>query len=334
MATLKRLKNPFFGGRPMASRARKILKFMNKALYVVSIALLISGLALSFSPHPVQASQEPLSTTNGCSATAQKVHFFAVGEHVYIQYNDMGSGSHPWEIHYNNKTGKPIVSVASNPAVVGKGTATGDSGCFEAWIVQPEEADYVFKVDMGNKNHTYQVAALPTVTTTPPPPTDSTPTDPVPTNSTPTVTSPTPTDPTPSPTPSANAPERRGLLLGTLVPTTPSPTNPAPTDPPAGSPQPGSTPAPADPTEPPTTGVIVEPSSPAQNAGQIVAAIPSLPIPPAGDQNMLAPVTGADRGALSTGSAAGRELCMVGLAFLGLAMMISGTRSSFCGSRS
>ena len=133
----------------MTARTRKFMKLANQFLYVLSIAMLISGSFLSAIATPAAAQNAgSIWTATGSCGSPQDENHYAVGDVVYVVYENLGPGDHTWNITYTNKAGKPEVT---------NGTQSGDSGCFAAWTIQPAEAGYEFKVDMGGKQDSYGV---------------------------------------------------------------------------------------------------------------------------------------------------------------------------------
>lgn len=332
----------------MSLHTRNLLKYANRALYLISIALLVSGLILSLAAMPVEAASGSVKTKTSCGASSEDANTYAVGNTVYISFSDMGAGAHTWTITYTNKPGKPLVTVAgSSPLIQGTGTVTGASGCFPAWVVQPEEAGYHFTADVGGKSDGYNVTAptatptatatrtatatftfTPTATATFTPtatatftftPTATATFTPTATATfTPTATATHTSTATFTPTATATHTATATFAPTTLVPTetTPAPTEttPAPTE---------TTPAPTDPspTETGTPSILPTDSTPNPTS------VPTLSMPAAVVDHMVVnPITGADT--LHSASSRGnpRTLFMSSFSVFGIALVVTGYR--------
>lgn len=149
----------------MTKNLSKFARFLNRALYLGSAAMLVAALFLSLSPSAVQATANPgaIWTTNGdCGTSSQDVNHFSVGNHVYINFSNFPAGTYSWQIQQISGNPKPIV--ASGSYLVG----VSGAGCFDAHTVQPSEGGHEYSVDFGTKNDNYQVNSYtaPTATKT------------------------------------------------------------------------------------------------------------------------------------------------------------------------
>ena len=351
----------------MTKKTRMRLKYVNKVLYLLSIAMLISGAILSFITTPVAADSGRIWTTTGCGSAAQKANHYAVGDHVFINFEDMPAGTHTWEIRYTNKAGKPLVSLASNPLIQGTGTVSGAAGCFEAWVVQPEETGYQFKVYVDDKHHVYGVdeptpipentaASTPTFTATAT--VTSTATSPF--TATPTYTAMLSTteistpnfNATPTLTATSQATNTSTFTATPTLTAAPADTNtPEPTTTTAATntPEPTTTLAPTNtpdpiaaladtnttepipenpPTQQPTDQFLTDPAAPTPEVIPSATTVPTLYMPAAVENKVLNPITGADLGG-SAPFGASSKLMMGGLALLGAALIVTGIRRRY-----
>ena len=143
---------------------RKVLKYLNRAVYLMSAAMLMVGLALTVIPTTQVAASTVgtmWTTTNGCGADSQDVNHYAVGDHVYVNYAGFVAGTYTLIISQTD--GAPPKPVPLNTSV-----SLGESGCFDAYTIQPQDAGHGFSVDMGSgHNDNYRVGEAPTATFTP-----------------------------------------------------------------------------------------------------------------------------------------------------------------------
>lgn len=147
----------------MSKKYSKLARFVNRAFYLGSAAMMLAALVLSVSPMPALAVASPgaIWTTDGsCGLASQDVNHFAVGNHVYINFSNFPAGTYAWQIQQISGNPKPIV--ASGSYNVG---ASG-AGCFDAHTIQPNEGGHEYSADFGPKNDNYQVDSYTAPTST------------------------------------------------------------------------------------------------------------------------------------------------------------------------
>ncbi len=171
----------------------KLLKFLNRALYLGSAALLVTAMFLTVAVQPAQAANAgAIWTTTGSCGTPQNSNHYKVYDTVYINFSNMPAGSTSWQIQQADGTPpKPIV--ASGSFLVDSSGA----GCFAAHVIQPSESNHEYQVTFGNKGDNYQVDEYVAPTSTPTKTATSTS---VPPTNTPTFTATVTNTPTDTPT--------------------------------------------------------------------------------------------------------------------------------------
>ncbi len=136
----------------MKSSTRKFLKFVNQGMYVLSIAMLISGMLLSLAAKPVAAATGAIWTTTGSCGSPQNINHYNVYDVVYVNYSNLAvSTLMNWSITQKDGNPKPIVASGTYTT-----TDTG-TGCFSAYTIQPSNSGHEYSVDMAGKNDNYQV---------------------------------------------------------------------------------------------------------------------------------------------------------------------------------
>jgi hypothetical protein len=150
----------FYSKEAIMFKYRKAMLFVNRAVYIMSAAMLVAGLALSVLPATqvvAQGSGAIWTTDGSCGTSSQDVNHFAVNDHVFINGDGFTPGSYSWAI-----TGKPG-GASSDPNIdVASGTVVvGGSGafCFEAYTIQPGD-DGEYSVKVGSKGDNYRVEGV------------------------------------------------------------------------------------------------------------------------------------------------------------------------------
>lgn len=139
-------------------RNRKLLLFINRAIYVCSAAMLIAGAVLTVAPQPAVAASGAIWTTiGGCSKDpSQDINHYKTGEWVYVNGSNFTANSiHSWEIK-----GQPGNSSADPGLVVASGSTTADASgyiCIQAYQVKSDDrGEYTVDIS-GGKNDNYRV---------------------------------------------------------------------------------------------------------------------------------------------------------------------------------
>jgi len=138
----------------MTTKTRRFLKFVNQAMYVLSIAMVIASMMLSLAVKPAmaQSTEGSMWTTTDTCGDPQNINHYVVGAVVYINYRGLEAGTYNWTITQTD--GNPKPTVASGSRVVD----AGGLGCFAAHTIQPAEAEHGYTVDMGQGlNDNYRV---------------------------------------------------------------------------------------------------------------------------------------------------------------------------------
>jgi len=85
----------------MATHTRKILKFCNNAMYIMSIAMLIAGAVLPLTAKPVAAASGTVWTTDASCGTQDQMAYQEL-EPIYFNYSNITPGSYGWKITPTN----------------------------------------------------------------------------------------------------------------------------------------------------------------------------------------------------------------------------------------
>ncbi len=93
----------------MTARTRKFMKLANQFLYVLSIAMLISGSFLSAIAQPAAAATGSIWTTENTCGTQDK-NQYVEGEGIYFNYNGLEFGNYSWQIAPTNDSSSPVAT--------------------------------------------------------------------------------------------------------------------------------------------------------------------------------------------------------------------------------
>jgi hypothetical protein len=113
----------------MTTKTRRALKFVNQAMYVLSIAMVIASMMLSLAVKPAMAATGSVWTTDSTCSVQDKNHYY-VGEEVWFDYNtSLASGTYTWKIAPTDDDDHPIAS--------GSFTVPGTPTCQKAAEIPP-----------------------------------------------------------------------------------------------------------------------------------------------------------------------------------------------------
>ena len=143
-------------------RNRKLLLFINRALYIGAAAMMIAGLVLTVAPQPVAAGGAGAiwTTKGGCSSDSQQdVNHYLAGDWIYIKGSGFTANTTlPWTITGNpgGASADPEIIVAQNPPLIS--TDTNGNFCIQAYQVKNDDrGEYTVDVPGASKNDNYRI---------------------------------------------------------------------------------------------------------------------------------------------------------------------------------
>jgi len=127
----------------MATHTRKILKFCNNAMYIMSIAMLIAGAVLPLTAKPVAAASGTVWTTDASCGTQDQMAYQEL-EPIYFNYSNITPGSYGWKITPTNDDTDIVASgsftaLADSSACIYVYTfSVGTAGPYKLTLMDPD----------------------------------------------------------------------------------------------------------------------------------------------------------------------------------------------------